>query len=35
MAGRKVGLVLSGGNIDRDLYLDILADEWKTQGSFG
>ena len=27
MAGRKVGLVLSGGNIDRDLYLDILADE--------
>ena len=27
MAGRKVGLVLSGGNIDRDLYLDILGDE--------
>ena len=27
MAGRKVGLVLSGGNIDRDLYLDILAGE--------
>ena len=26
MVGRKVGLVLSGGNIDRDLYLDILAD---------
>lgn len=24
MAGRKVGLVLSGGNIDRDLYMDIL-----------
>ena len=26
MVGRKVGLVLSGGNIDRDLYLDIHAD---------
>ena len=26
MAGRKVGLVLSGGNIDRDLYLDILGE---------
>jgi len=24
VAGRKVGLVLSGGNIDRDLYMDIL-----------
>lgn len=26
MVGRKVGLVLSGGNIDRELYLDILSD---------
>lgn len=26
MAGRKVGLVLSGGNIDRDLYMDILSE---------
>lgn len=26
MVGCKVGLVLSGGNIDRDLYLDILGD---------
>lgn len=25
MLGRKVGLVLSGGNIDRELYLDILS----------
>ncbi len=25
MAGRKVGLVLSGGNIDTGLYRDILA----------
>jgi len=27
MAGRKVGLILSGGNIDRDLYTKILAGE--------
>jgi len=26
MAGRKVVLVLSGGNIDRDLYARILRD---------
>ena len=26
MAGRKVGLVLSGGNIDRALYRKILAE---------
>ena len=26
MAGKKVGLVLSGGNIDRELYLQILAE---------
>ena len=25
MARKKVGLVLSGGNIDRDLYMDILS----------
>ena len=25
MAGKKVGLVLSGGNIDRDVYQAILA----------
>ena len=25
MVGQKVGLVLSGGNIDRELYLDILS----------
>jgi threonine dehydratase len=27
MAGRKVGLVLSGGNIDRALYRNILAED--------
>ena len=26
MAGKKVGLILSGGNIDRELYLDILSE---------
>jgi len=26
MAGKKVGLVLSGGNIDRELYQQILAE---------
>ena len=27
LAGKKVGLVVSGGNIDRELYLEILADD--------
>lgn len=27
MAGRKVGLVLTGGNIDRDLYRSVLAED--------
>ena len=26
MSGKKVGLILSGGNIDRELYLDILSE---------
>ncbi len=26
MAGKRVGLILSGGNIDRELYLDILSE---------
>ena len=26
MLGKKVGLILSGGNIDRELYLDILSE---------
>ena len=32
MAGRKVGLALSGGNIDRDLYLDILSGKSRISG---
>jgi threonine dehydratase len=27
MAGRKVGVILSGGNIDREIYRDILSEE--------
>jgi threonine dehydratase len=27
MAGRKAGLVLSGGNIDREVYLRVLGGE--------
>ena len=27
MAGRRVGLILSGGNVDREVYAGILADQ--------
>ena len=30
MRGKKVGLILSGGNVDRKIYLDVLAEGSKT-----
>jgi len=32
LAGRRIGLILTGGNVDRDLYQRVLADEsWSQQ----
>ena len=35
MQGKRVGLVLSGGNIDRDIYLAVLAGADGAPGEFG
>jgi len=32
MRGRKVGLILSGGNVDRAVYLAVLAEAARRRG---